>query len=415
MSKEKKLLKWQWIVFGLCWLGYASVYFGRVNLSIALPDIQQAFDFSKSQISLISSIFFWVYAIGKLINGMIGDKVSGRMFVFLGLLLAGVANILFGFTASLMAMVLIWSVNAYVQSGLWGPMSNMLTQWFSYQRKSLIAVALSTSMVAGYVLGWGLSGKISVELGWRAAFWTPGIFIAVFSLAWLLLSKNHPKEIGLKSPNLYANEDSSFPVEKLSLRQAIVKTKLWYVALAAIAQSVVKEGIAIWAPIFLMETQHLDLNQTVGFVLFIPLMNFVGILSSGYVNMLFKNNEKLTTITMLFLGMMFALGLMLFGHVNVIVAMLFLGLCSAAMFGANTIILGVLPMSFSKYGAVSSVSGFLDFCGYMATGAALATTGFFIDHWGWNGVLVFWMVISALGIISLFISHRQDSHFNEGR
>lgn len=206
-----KLLKWQWIVFGLCWLGYASVYFGRVNLSIALPDIQQEFDFSKSQISLISSVFFWVYAVGKLINGMIGDKVSGKMFVFLGLFLAGVANILFGFTASLLTMALIWSVNAYVQSGLWGPMSNMLTQWFSYQRKSLIAVALSTSMVAGYVLGWGLSGKISVELGWRAAFWTPGIFIAAFSVAWLLLSKNHPKDIGLKSPNLYANEDGGFP------------------------------------------------------------------------------------------------------------------------------------------------------------------------------------------------------------
>lgn len=74
---ETKLLqKWQIRIFVLCWVAYASLYFGRVNLSVSIPQIQDAFRWSKGQIGLVGTLFFWIYGIGQLINGNIGDKIS---------------------------------------------------------------------------------------------------------------------------------------------------------------------------------------------------------------------------------------------------------------------------------------------------------------------------------------------------
>lgn len=79
------------------------------------------------------------------------------------------------------------------------------------------------------------------------------------------------------------------------------------------------------------------------------------------------------------------------------------------MFGANTMLLGVIPMNFAKYNKTSSVAGFLDFfCSYLAAGFAAFITGAIVDNVGWNGVMIFWIVCSVVGIFALLISWKYD-------
>ena len=40
-----------------------------------------------------SSVFFIIYAIGQLINGLVGNKIKARYMMGFGLLLAGICNI----------------------------------------------------------------------------------------------------------------------------------------------------------------------------------------------------------------------------------------------------------------------------------------------------------------------------------
>jgi OPA family glycerol-3-phosphate transporter-like MFS transporter len=404
----KRINKWQIRIFLLCWVAYASIYFGRVNLSVALPAIQDAFGWTKGQIGLIGSLFFWVYGFGQLINGQIGDRVSTRKIIFFGLIITAIVNICFGFCNTFFIMIVLWIFNAYAQSTLWGPMVKSLANWFDYEKRSKIAIGISTSMVGGYLLAWGLSGAIIARSKWNFAFWIPGVCILIYSIVWLLFFRNHPKEVDLKLPNTILKEYNMKNKSEYTLLQVIVESKLWFVVIACFVQGIIKDGIALWAPSLFMETQNLDIKQTTQFIIFIPIMNFFGMMLAGYLNKKLNNQEKLTTVILFAIGMGMILGFVKFGPISTVVALVFLGLSSAMMFGANTLLLGVIPMNFAKYNKASTIAGFLDFCSYVAAGFAAFITGSIVDRVGWGGVMIFWIVCSMVGILALLFSWNYD-------
>lgn len=217
-----------------------------------------------------------------------------------------------------------------------------------------------------------------------------------------------PKEIGLESPNdkiINENKEKSIHDSK-SLLKIIIDTKLWLVVIACFAQAIVKEGIGLWAPTFLMETQNLNIKATIGLLLFVPIMNFGGVLLSGWINKMFKYEEKLTVALLLMFGMLMIIGLIKIQSFGQVVAMIFLGLASGAVYGANNLLLGVVPMNYIKFNKVSTIAGFLNFCSYLAAGIATATTGGIVDKYGWNGVLLLWISICIVGAIVLVFSWR---------
>ena len=85
----------------------------------------------------------------------------------------------------------------------------------------------------------------------------------------------------------------------------------------------------------------------------------------------------------------------------------FLGMSSAAIYGVNTLLLGVLPLGFAKQNKVSSVAGFLDFSSYLAAGFAAVLTGFLADRYGWNSVLFLWIGATVVGAAAMFLDQRK--------
>ena len=66
-STDPRLRRWQWRIFGIAWLSYASFYLCRVNIAVALPLIQVDLGWARSAVGAIGSVFLWVYAIGQLV------------------------------------------------------------------------------------------------------------------------------------------------------------------------------------------------------------------------------------------------------------------------------------------------------------------------------------------------------------
>lgn len=411
--KKSAFEKWQIKIFILCWIVYASVYFGRVNISVAIPEIQNAFGWSKTQIGMIGSVFFWAYGIGHLINGYIGDKVSSRLYIFAGVILIAVTNIIFGFTSSLIVMIVIWGLNGYFQSMIWGPMIKTLSYWNENKKRGKTATLISTSMVGGYILAWGLVGIIIAKTSWKWAFWSPGIFLMVYAIIWIIGIRNHPEDVGFKNPNekhfKKKNEIEDLKSDSTSFWKVINKTKLWYVVVACAAKGIVKESISLWGPMYLMETQGLDLKSTIGLILILPFVNFIGILLAGWLSKKYKNQDQITIITLFLISILANIGLVKAGGFSAILGLLFLSLSSAMMYGSNTILLGSIPMKYAKYNKTSSIAGFLDFISYMAAGITVSFTGIIVDRFGWDGVLVLWILVISIGIIAMVMNHLKES------
>lgn len=411
----KKMKKWQMNIFILCWGAYTLAYLVRANLSIAMPDIQSTLNFTKTQMGLLGSIFFWAYGIGQLINGYIGDKHSSKRLIFIGLLASSLVNLIFGFTTNYIIMAILWMINGYFLSMLWGPIMRTITYWFPADKRGDVAIGISTSMVLGFLLAWGVIGIILSYTKWNWAFWIPGIILFIFSIIFLIFAKDKPEEANLTlefKDEVQKQEDS-----EMSLIKIIKETKLWLVVIACYAQGIVKDGITLWAPTLIMETHNLNIKSTVQFIIFIPIMNFFGIILAKWLNKKLQNKEKLTTIILFGIGIIMLVCLIKLGVYSPLIAIIFLGLSSAMMYGANTILLGVIPLNYAKYNRTSAVAGFLDFNSYMAAGVTALITGVIVQSVGWNGVLIFWVVMMLFAIVVLYggikHEHAQVNHINE--
>ena len=407
MDRKNNLRAWQIKIFVLCWVAYTCVYLGRLNLSISIPAMQEV-GFTKGQLGLISSAFFWVYGIGQLVNGCLGDKISCRIFVFLGLVVTGITNILFGFTTSVFIMIVLWCFNGYFQSMLWGPIVKTLSYWFSYEKRSDVAIWISTSQIVGYLVVWGAMLPLLSLVKWQWSFWVPGIVALGFAIIWVMYIRNHPKEVGMESPNKVIEQSEKENGANYTLWEIIKEAKLWLIVIACVTQGIIKDGISLWAPTFMMENFSLNVGSTTLMIILIPITNFIAMIMAGKLNRKLKNKECMTTGILFVIGLISILGLIVFKE-GPIVALIFLCVSSSAMFAANTVLLGVIPMNYVKYGKTSSIVGFLNFTAYMASGFATAITGIIIDSFGWGGVLKMWIVLAIIGVLALIMDSKKST------
>ncbi|MHB8063318.1 MAG: MFS transporter, partial [Ruminiclostridium sp.] len=229
-----------------------------------------------------------------------------------------------------------------------------------------------------------------------------------FSILWVLKMRNHPSEVGLEAPNpvnVNSKEKAAENTEAPSLVKIIVESQLYLVAIACIAQGVIKDGITLWTPSFLQDSFQLGQQSVAVFSLIVPLVSILGIVLAGWLNKLFKENEKVPIMFLLFFTSLFCILLFYFSGKNMYIDILLLSLSSALMYGANTLLLTIIPLKFFGYNKVSGIAGFLDFCSYLGAGFSGFLTGSIVDGAGWKYMMLLWAILAILGIGSMALLH----------
>lgn len=376
----------------LCWAAYAVLYFGRVNFPVALPDLAQGLHLDKFQLGLVGSCFFWLYGAGQLLHGRAGDRVSVRVYVLIALLVTGAANFLFGGATDFGWLCLFWGLNGVAQSMVWGPMVKLIGDWTAPHQRNRAITLVSTSMVGGYLLAWGLSGQILQHLSVAWVFWIPALVVAVVGGLWFGGVRDVP------APTAKA----AASVPRAPLRDLWKPAGMTGLVVLCVLQAVVKDGITLWAPSYFREVHGLDPAAAAGVLLLVPVVGFAGILAGGWLNSRLGHREYRSSGWLFISALACLVVLMTLGSVHVLVAAGALAGVAACLFGANTLLLGVLPLRFSGRGRVSTVTGLLDACAYFGSGTAAALAGPVIDGWGWTGLFGLWAGLLVLGALLLF-------------
>ena len=79
-----------WITIFLFWLGWVFMYADRTVLNPVMKDIQSEFGLSGTELGLISSFFFFSYAILQIPAGILGDRIGRKKVLVPGFILFGV-------------------------------------------------------------------------------------------------------------------------------------------------------------------------------------------------------------------------------------------------------------------------------------------------------------------------------------
>lgn len=407
---DRYIQKWQTKIFWYCWTAYAISYLCRSNISIALTPMMEQLGWDKTQAGMIGTVFFWIYALGQLINGYLGDKIPPKYFMISGMIITTAANLAMGMTSSLGLAAFFWGLNGFGLSMLWGPVMRMITQWFAPEQRGNV-ILLSFSSIAGFFVAWGLLGALLSAVSWRWAFWIPSAVMAAFALLWTLRVKNNPTQVGLvdhsagqASSTGAENMDGSTSAIHVKLTTLIIKEGLILVSCMCLIQGFIKESISYWTPTILSESAGSLGSQIASlFSVILPLTNIFGIFFLGWCNKKFGYQSKRPLKILLLLCILSGLCLLLF-YRNFWCIVVFMSLLSTLMHGVNTVLLSFIPLAFAKYNKISGVSGFLNFTCYMGATVGGILSGFMSDRLGWSGVFLVWLLttLACLGIFFVY-------------
>src|SRR3989442_14865987 len=95
---------WRWRILLSSIIGYATFYFVRKNLAVAMPAMERDLHISKTDLGLFLTLHGVLYGISKFANGFAGDRCNARAFMVTGLVISAAINVLFGFSSAVVTL-----------------------------------------------------------------------------------------------------------------------------------------------------------------------------------------------------------------------------------------------------------------------------------------------------------------------
>lgn len=395
ISKRAKRL------FLLCWLAYAASYVTKLCFSICMNSMISRGMFDEAFGGAIGTALYASYGIGQLVNGWLGDKISPKYMVGIGLSIASAMDILMALATNKYILLVIWCVEGVGCSMLWAPILRCVSEYLPPKERDTAGTWISATIPVGTIVSYVVGGIFLDALGYRAVFTVSGLIGALFAFVWIF---------GMHSLGDYFTsfkskaENASSKAREVNLISVYDLVRLVFSSGAAMAivciffNGILKDGVTLWLPTYLSETFALS-DSTVSWVMnIIPIINLAGAFVAVQINKRIAKNEFLTMALMFAVSFIGIVSLYFFGKFNVILAVIFMSLSTSSMLGANTMLLTFVPMFFTKVGRVSAFTGFLDAVSYLSSAVSAMAIGLIAGTHGWSTTVIVWAAIAFGGI-----------------
>lgn len=417
LHEQSLLRRWRLSTFWVMLLGYVGYYLCRGNLSAALPLLESTFGYTNAQLGLIGLYSEIAYAIGKFVNGPLGDRIGGRRIFLIGMVGAIVWNLVFATASSLSAFIVIWCLCRYFLSMGWGGIAKTIGAWYEPERNGTIMGWISINFQFGGVVALAFAGwLVSMGVGWQGLFVYPAL-VLVGVLIWsLLCSRASPQDVvpgtsfGRGSSAKKALADFDGVSGKLPVRE-IIATLLSFAVFRhllvfSFLTTFLRSFFFFWTPKFLVDIGMGEANAILKSALF-PLLGCLGtVLLGWYTDRFAKDGDRaraMWTMLLVLAGSLAAIAYLApagMTHANLIVVLT--GVAGFSLLGPYSMSSGCLTLDIAGSRAAGSCSGMIDGVGYL--GGALATwgAGELADALGW--AQVFW-VLAAVALCSVLSAY----------
>ena len=373
----------------LCSISYLGVYFARNILGAVTPQIVESGAYTEEYIGIISSLYFSFYAVGQLINGLIGDKVKSRIMISFGLILAGITNFIFPLLLdNPTAAQLTYGMTGFFLAMIYAPMTKVVAE----NVEPVYAVRCSLGYTFASFFGSPLAGVAAALLVWTNVFTTSSAILIIMGIVCFLVFLSLEKK-GIVKYNQY---DKPKGQTKGALK-ALIEHHIIKFTFISVITGIIRTTVVFWLPTYI--SQYLGFSSERAALLFtvttlvISTTTFVAV----FIYERLKKNMDLT-IFIFFIVSTIAFLLVYFVKLPAL-NLAFIVLAIMSSNGAATMLWSRYCPSLRDTGVVSSATGFLDFMSYVA--AALSSTLFAnaVSKIGWGNLILVWAGIVALGIV----------------
>ncbi|MGH9819815.1 MAG: MFS transporter [Pyrinomonadaceae bacterium] len=411
---------WQIRVLIATIVGYATFYFVRKNLSIAMPYMEED-GIDKIHLGLFLTMHGLIYGVSKFANGFLADRSSSRAFLVVGLIASAVMNVFFGFASAVLVLGIIWMFNGWFQGMGFPPCARLMTSWFPPKE---LATKFSI-WNASHCIGGGLiliicSYLIYFGFGWRACFYIPaGIAVVSAVFVWFN-TPDTPPSVGL--PEIEGTHiegsgpDASQAEFRAFVRRYVFGNKyIWLVSIANFFVYTIRFAVLDWGPTMLKQAKHIEITHAAGMVVAFEAFGLVGAVIGGRITDRFFGGRAVRVC--LIYMVLACVAIVVFWKVPVqseLLTTAMLGSIGFLVYGPQCL-LAVTAANLATKRAAGTAVGLTSIFGYLSTVVSGWGLGALVESYGWDAAFVV-LIIAAIAGSLLFVaawSAKADGYADE--
>ena len=401
-------------------LAYTLYYVCRMTLGVVKQPLIDGGVLTAGQLGIIGSAFYFVYAVGKFINGFVADYCNIRRFMAVGIGISAVVNLILGVLGllhgplglgavlMLIAFSVLWGVNGWMQSMGSPPGTISLSRWYPLSRRGTMYSIFSSTPQLGKAVSMIMTGFIVAAAGWQWGFLAAAAAGFIGLVVSLIFIADTPESEGLPS----VQELSSEPVRPMDKRPTKELQKwvfrhpgIWVIAISTAFLYITQHAVSDWGVLFLQKQKNFSLERATQIIGLAEIFGVTGNLCAGWLSdVVFRGNRVRPVVISGVLAVLSLAGFLFWGG-GFAVNMAFVAMFSFAFSVVFCIVAGLMALDFVPRKATGAALGIVGISSYAAAGAQSVASGFLIDGFASDGIYdfgpvsLFWIVACFLAFV----------------
>lgn len=275
-------------------LGWAFMYADRNILSPVMGVIGQEWGLSKTQLGLMSTVFFITYALMQIPAGFLADRL-GRVKVLVGgYILFGIGTLLSGLAPGFVVFLLIRAITGLGEGTYYGPQYGISSSRIPKKYRGVSSALINSGMAFGISLGFIASSYITftLKMSWQYSFYLFGALTVIVAILISLFIKDEKQE-NLVEQNLQI----ATPKENIKIlfsRNHIFTYIIIFCSLYGFF------SMLTWLPYYLQTARGLKGSSTGIIASLVPWASIPGAIFFGYISDRIKHKKPLIVLLALF-------------------------------------------------------------------------------------------------------------------
>ena len=402
----------RWGIGLLLGSGVLINYFDRINLSVAGPQLQHAFNLNPTQLGWLFSAFFWSYAVMQIPTGLILDRFGvspiGRIGAILWSAGTALTTLAGGFGGVLIARTLLGIAEAPAFPGN----AKATGYWFPRTERALATAIFDAAAKFSNVIGAPLVAVTVVTFGWRGAFWATAALSFIYFIGFFVFYRDPSADKHLdEREHAYILAGGATPEGGSSggagamLGYVLRSRKVWGLTIGFAAYGYSFYLFLTWLPGYLVRELHMSLLHSAGYTTIPWIVATITDLAVGgwLIDHLISRGYGETRVrkTVLVLGMLTGLAVFGAGFTTsaewaiIWISIALGGLAAAAPVGWS------IPSLIAPKGGTGTIGGIMNFFNNLMGAIAPIATGYIVGATNsFNGAFVVAGVVLLVGILA---------------
>jgi sugar phosphate permease len=294
-----KALRYRWLIFWILALSYVLVYFHRVCPAVVAVDMMRDLQAGGALLGLLSSAYFYPYALMQLPSGLLSDSWGARRTITLFFTVAFVGSLLLGLAPSLLWAIVGRTLVGLGVSMLFVPTMKTLAEWFRIREFATMTGILMAMGGIGTLTATTPLALLSTWIGWRLSFVVVGIITFLLAILVWLFVRDRPADLGWPSPSELSGSSPKAVGLLEGMKKVLTYPRFWPVAIWFFFDCAVFFSFGgLWGGPYLMQVYGLTKAQAgqvlsmlaIGMIVGSPMLSFLS-------NRIFKGRKAVLVLS----------------------------------------------------------------------------------------------------------------------